>query len=87
MDGVDKTIEALGQEFEGFIFTNLVEFDSEYGHRRNPVGYGKAIEAFDSRIPEILAAMKDDDVLMICADTATILFTAVRTTQENIFLL
>ena len=68
MDGVDKTIEALGQEFEGFIFTNLVEFDSEYGHRRNPVGYGKAIEAFDSRIPEILAAMKDDDVLMICAD-------------------
>lgn len=68
MDGVDKTIEALKQDFEGFIFTNLVEFDSEYGHRRNPVGYGRAIEEFDGRIPEILEAMNDDDVLMICSD-------------------
>lgn len=67
-DGVDKTIEALKMDFEGFIFTNLVEFDSEYGHRRDPVGYGKAIEAFDKRLPEIIDAMGDDDILILCAD-------------------
>lgn len=67
-DGVDKTIEALKMPFEGFIFTNLVEFDSEYGHRRDPVGYGKAIEAFDKRLPEIMNAMGDEDILILCAD-------------------
>ena len=68
MDGVDKTIEALKQDFEGFIFTNLVDFDSKYGHRRDVVGYGKAIEEFDERIPEIISAMGEEDVLMLCAD-------------------
>lgn len=68
MDGVDKTIEALKQNFEGFIFTNLVDFDSKFGHRRDAVGYGKAIEEFDTRLPEIIAAMGDEDVLMLCAD-------------------
>lgn len=68
MDGVDKTIEALNMDFEGLIFTNLVDFDSKYGHRRDPQGYGKAIEEFDARLPEILAAMKDSDVLFLCAD-------------------
>lgn len=68
MDGVDKTVEALKQDFEGFIFTNLVDFDSKFGHRRDPEGYGRAIEEFDARLPEIMAAMKDDDILMICAD-------------------
>lgn len=68
MDGVDKTIQALEQDFEGLIFTNLVDFDSKYGHRRDPVGYGKAIEAFDRRLPEIVGAMKESDVLILCAD-------------------
>lgn len=68
MDGVDKTIEALKKDFEGFIFTNLVDFDSKYGHRRDPIGYGKCIEEFDARLPEIMASMKDEDVLMLCAD-------------------
>lgn len=68
MDGVDKTIEALGMDFEGFIFTNLVEFDSQYGHRRDPEGYGRCIEEFDARLPEIMEAMGEEDVLMICAD-------------------
>ena len=68
MDGVDKTIEALGKEFTGFIFTNLVDFDSKYGHRRDPEGYGRCIEEFDARLPEVMAAMGDEDVLMICAD-------------------
>jgi phosphopentomutase len=55
-------------DFEGFLFTNLVDFDSKYGHRRDPAGYGKAIEDFDARLPEIISAMKDEDVLMLCAD-------------------
>ena len=68
MDGVDKTIEALKKDFTGFIFTNLVDFDSKYGHRRNPEGYGKAIMEFDQRLPEIIENMRDDDVLIITAD-------------------
>lgn len=67
-DGVDKTIEALKMDFDGFVFTNLVDFDSQYGHRRDVIGYGECIEEFDARLPEIIEAMKDDDVLMICAD-------------------
>lgn len=68
MDGVDKTVEAIKKDFDGFVFTNLVDFDSQYGHRRDVEGYGKCIEEFDARIPEIIGAMKDDDILMICAD-------------------
>ncbi len=68
MDGVDKTLEAMHADFEGFLFTNLVDFDSKYGHRRDPVGYGKAIEEFDSRLPEIIGAMKPEDILILCAD-------------------
>lgn len=68
MDGVDKTIDALNMDFEGLIFTNLVDFDSQYGHRRDPIGYGRAIEEFDKRMPELLAAMKPEDVLFLCAD-------------------
>ena len=68
MDGVDKTIEALGMDFTGFVFTNLVDFDSKYGHRRDPIGYGKCIEEFDARLPEVLDAMGDEDILIITAD-------------------
>lgn len=68
MDGVDKTIQALGMDFDGFVFTNLVDFDSKYGHRRDPQGYGQCIEEFDARLPEIMGAMGEDDVMMICAD-------------------
>ena len=68
MDGVNKTITALKQRFEGFIFTNLVDFDSKFGHRRDPIGYGQAIMEFDHKLPEIIMAMEDDDLLMICAD-------------------
>lgn len=68
MDGVDQTIKALGDGFGGLIFTNLVDFDSKFGHRRDAEGYGRAIMEFDGRIPEITAAMGDEDILMICAD-------------------
>ena len=68
MDGVDHTIEALKKDFEGFIFTNLVDFDSQFGHRRDPKGYAKAIEEFDQRLPEIFSQLKNTDMLMLCAD-------------------
>ncbi len=68
MDGVDKTVAALHTDFEGFIFTNLVDFDSKFGHRRDPEGYGRSLEEFDRRLPEIIGAMKEDDLLILCAD-------------------
>lgn len=68
MNGVDNTLDALDKDFEGFIFTNLVDFDAKYGHRRDPKGYGENIERFDARIPEIIEHMADDDILFITAD-------------------
>lgn len=68
MDGVDKTIEAMKTVEEGFIFTNLVDFDSQYGHRRDPEGYGRAIMDFDKRLPEIKEVMRPGDILILTAD-------------------
>ena len=85
-DGVTKTIEALRQEFEGLIFTNLVDFDSKYGHRRDPIGYGDAIEAFDRRLPEIMRAQKPGDLLILCADHGNDpVHTGFDHTREHIF--
>ena len=68
-DGMDKTIdELLHHDFTGMCFVNLVEFDSEYGHRRDPIGYGEALERFDKRVGEFISKMKDDDLLIITAD-------------------
>lgn len=87
-DGVTKTIEALNKEFDGLIFTNLVDFDSKYGHRRDPEGYGKAIEEFDRRLPEIRAAMREDDILILCADHGNDpIHTGFDHTREYIFCL
>ncbi|ARK25885.1 phosphopentomutase [Sporosarcina sp. P37] len=68
MDGVDKLVSVMQKEFEGLSFVNLVDFDALYGHRRDPIGYGKALEEFDARMPEILAALKPNDLLIITAD-------------------
>ncbi len=68
MDGVDKTLEYMGDKFEGIIFTNLVDFDMLYGHRNNVEGYANALMEFDARIPEVLGEMQEDDVLLITAD-------------------
>ncbi|MDQ0342115.1 phosphopentomutase [Lederbergia wuyishanensis] len=68
MDGVDKLLEVMEQEFKGLSFVNLVDFDALYGHRRDPIGYGKALEEFDARIPEIIDRLKEDDLLIITAD-------------------
>ena len=67
-DGMRKTEEALESSFEGLIFTNLVDFDSKFGHRRDAEGYGKALEEFDARLPQILEKLQPMDLLMICAD-------------------
>ncbi len=68
-DGMDKTIaEARDFDFTGLCFVNLVEFDSEYGHRRNVEGYGKALEAFDVRLGELLEVLHDDDLVIVTAD-------------------
>src|SRR5699024_1283782 len=69
-DGMAKLKEAIQEDFEGLCFLNLVDFDSKYGHRRDPQGYGDALERFDSQLPNILKQLKDDDLLMITADHA-----------------
>lgn len=68
MDGMDKFIDLLEEDFHGMSFLNLVDFDALYGHRRDPEGYGKALEDFDSRLPEVFANLKEDDLLLITAD-------------------
>ncbi|PWW30432.1 phosphopentomutase [Cytobacillus oceanisediminis] len=68
MDGMDKIIQTFDKEFTGLSFLNLVDFDALFGHRRNPEGYGKALEEFDARLPEVFAKMQEGDLLMITAD-------------------
>jgi len=67
-DGINKTLKWMDRDFNGLCFTNLVDFDMLYGHRRDVDGYAKALSYFDERLPEILAKLKDDDCLMITAD-------------------
>lgn len=68
-DGMEKTIDIVKNEnWEGLCFINLVEFDSEYGHRRNPKGYAEAIETFDKELSELMKYLRDDDLLLITAD-------------------
>jgi len=65
---IDQTIRALKDDTHGLIFSNLVDFDMLYGHRRDTEGYARALEHFDARWPEIEDAMRDNDLLMITAD-------------------
>jgi len=65
---IDQTINALNAKSRGLIFSNLVDFDMLYGHRRDTEGYAKALEHFDTRLPEILDAMREDDLFIITAD-------------------
>jgi phosphopentomutase len=68
MDGMDKLADTVGMDFTGLSFVNLVDFDALFGHRRDPKGYGKALEEYDARLPEVLEKLKDDDLLIITAD-------------------
>lgn len=65
---IDQTINALQEDSRGLIFSNLVDFDMLYGHRRDTEGYARALEHFDTRLPEIEAAMRPGDLMMITAD-------------------
>lgn len=68
LDGVQQTLNLLNVEFEGVIFTNLVDYDMLYGHRNNVIGYANALKEFDDRLPDILDAMKNEDILIMTAD-------------------
>lgn len=67
-DGMTKLVESMSQDFTGISFLNLVDFDAKFGHRRDPQGYGEALEAYDERLPEVLDQIKEDDLLIITAD-------------------
>ncbi|WP_170291251.1 phosphopentomutase [Neomoorella glycerini] len=68
MDGVDQTRNFIRESNRGLIFTNLVDFDMRYGHRNDVAGYAAALEAFDRRLPELLEALNEKDVLVLTAD-------------------
>ncbi len=68
LDGINKTIELMRKDFNGLIFTNLVDFDMMYGHRNDVEGYANAISEFDSKLPEIIDNMKEEDLLILTAD-------------------
>jgi phosphopentomutase len=67
-EGIEATITAIENDSASLIFTNLVDFDMHYGHRRDVPGYAQCLEAFDAKLPEIMAKMKEDDILIITAD-------------------
>ena len=71
--GIDALVDATINHLESakdksLIFTNLVNFDQDYGHRRDAIGYAQALESFDQRLPEIFAQMNEDDMLFLTAD-------------------
>ncbi|KUP07684.1 phosphopentomutase [Bacillus coahuilensis m2-6] len=68
MDGMDKLADVMERDFTGLSFVNLVDFDALFGHRRDPQGYGEALEEFDARLPEVLEKLSEDDLLIITAD-------------------
>lgn len=68
IDGMEKTLDFMDTQHDGLIFTNLVEFDSTWGHRRDVEGYASGLEAFDQELAKVLAKMKEDDLLIINAD-------------------
>lgn len=67
-DGMDQLVKVLDKDFTGLSFLNLVDFDANFGHRRDPKGYGEALEEYDRRLPEVLTKLTEDDLLLITAD-------------------
>ncbi|ATP39577.1 phosphopentomutase [Solibacillus sp. R5-41] len=87
-DGMDKMVDVVKRDFHGLSFLNLVDFDANFGHRRDPLGYGEALEEFDRRLPEVLAELSDEDLLMITADHGNDpTFTGTDHTREFVPLL
>jgi phosphopentomutase len=66
--GVDEVEKAMDTAGPGLVFTNLVDFDTQYGHRNDPAGYAANLERFDARLPGLLSRLRNDDVLVITAD-------------------
>ena len=67
-DGINKILEFMKKDFTGLLFANLVDYDMLYGHRRDIDGYANAVAFFDSRLPEIIAELRENDILIITAD-------------------
>lgn len=65
---MEQTIDIAKSSFEGFCYVNLVDFDTLWGHRRNPIGYGDEIERFDVKLGELLKVLREDDLLILTAD-------------------
>lgn len=88
LDGINKTIEIINSDFKGLLFTNLVDFDSLYGHRRDAIGYAEALEDFDIGLGRIIASLKEDDILFITADHGNDpSFTGFNHTREDVPIL
>ena len=66
--GMEQTIELAQKEFHGLCFVNLVDFDALWGHRRDPIGYGKELEKFDEKLGQLLSVLREDDLLILTAD-------------------
>ncbi len=67
-EGIDKTLQLIKEDWQGLCFTNLVDFDMLYGHRNDIEGYVSAINQFDSKLPEMLENLREEDILIITAD-------------------
>ena len=68
VDGMEKTIAIMDEEFKGLCFVNLVDFDMQFGHRRDIDGYANALTEFDAWLGEFMKDLKEDDLVMITAD-------------------
>ena len=66
--GMEQTIDIVKRNFKGLCFTNLVDFDALWGHRRNPIGYGEEVERFDKKLGELLEVLREDDLVILTAD-------------------
>lgn len=83
--GMEQTIEKARSDFKGLCYTNLVDFDALWGHRRNPIGYGQEIERFDKKLGELLEVMRNDDLLIITADHGNDpMYTGTDHTREKV---
>jgi phosphopentomutase len=67
-DGIDQTLKAMAEVDRGLVFTNLVDFDTLYGHRNDVAGYARNLELLDARLPEVFAALREDDIFLLSAD-------------------
>ena len=68
LEGIEQTLDVMAQDFDGLVFTNLVDFDAKFGHRRDPIGYGKALEEFDAHLPRLLEAVGQGNLLILTSD-------------------